>query len=45
MRDPGTGWIPPDARDYERLTATSEAAIKVVMIRLILVRPAGQPSR
>jgi hypothetical protein len=34
----------PD-RDYERLTATSEAVIKVVMIRLMLVRFAGQPSR
>ncbi|WP_424863914.1 transposase [Streptomyces sp. MMS24-I29] len=33
------------ARDYERLTATSEAMIKVAMIRLMLVRLAGQPSR
>ncbi|MGW7698057.1 transposase [Kitasatospora sp. NPDC054768] len=33
------------ARDYERLTATSEALIKVAMIRLMLVRLAGQPSR
>ncbi|WP_456303017.1 hypothetical protein [Streptomyces mirabilis] len=33
------------ACDYERLTATSEAMIKVAMIRLMLVRLAGQPSR
>ncbi|MGW3661487.1 hypothetical protein ACWD6R_40420 [Streptomyces sp. NPDC005151] len=33
------------ARDYERLTAASEAMIKVAMIRLMLVRLAGQPSR
>ncbi|MFE7429678.1 transposase, partial [Streptomyces sp. NPDC057545] len=33
------------ARDYERLTATSEAMIKVAVIRLMLVRLAGQPSR
>jgi hypothetical protein len=32
------------ARDYERLTATSEAMIKVAMIRLMLVRLAGQSS-
>ncbi|MEU1941052.1 IS5 family transposase [Streptomyces sp. NPDC020125] len=33
------------ARDYERLTATSEAMIKIAMIRLMLVRLAGQSSR
>ena len=33
------------SRDYERLTATSEAMIKVAMIRLMLVRLAGQPAR
>ncbi|MDK0523474.1 transposase [Streptomyces sp. ML-6] len=33
------------ARDCERLAATSEAMIKVAMIRLMLVRLAGQPSR
>ncbi|NXY94168.1 IS5 family transposase [Streptomyces sp. BR123] len=33
------------ARDYERLTATSEAMVKVAMIRMMLVRPAGQSSR
>ena len=30
------------ARDYERLTATSEAMIKVAMIRLMATRLAGQ---
>jgi transposase len=42
------GWLVRNrrlARDYERLTATSEAMIKVAMIRLMLVRLAGQPSR
>ncbi|MFF3876627.1 transposase, partial [Streptomyces sp. NPDC001978] len=33
------------ARDYERLTATSEAMIKAAMIRLMLVRLAGQSPR
>ncbi|MGW3661402.1 IS5 family transposase [Streptomyces sp. NPDC005151] len=33
------------ARDYERLTATSEAMIKVAIIRLMLVRLAGQSLR
>ncbi|WP_406503268.1 hypothetical protein [Streptomyces sp. NBC_01602] len=32
-------------RTPERLTATSEAVIKVAVIRLMLVRLAGQPSR
>lgn len=42
------GWLVRNrwlARDYERLTATSEAMIKVAMIRLMLVRLAGQSSR
>ncbi|MCX4734623.1 transposase [Streptomyces sp. NBC_01363] len=42
------GWLVRNrrlARDYEQLTATSEAMIKVAMIRLMLVRLAGQPSR
>ncbi|MER7694145.1 IS5 family transposase [Streptomyces sp. NPDC097610] len=42
------GWLVPNrwlARHYERRTATSEAMIKVAMIRLILVRLAGQSSR
>lgn len=42
------GWLVRNrrlARDYERLTATSEAMIKVAMIRLMLVRLAGQPLR
>jgi transposase len=42
------GWLVRNrrlARDYERLTATSEAMIKVAMIRLMLIRLAGQPSR
>lgn len=42
------GWLVRNrrlARDYERLTATSEAVIKVAMIRLMIVRLAGQPSR
>lgn len=42
------GWLVRNrrlARDYERLTATSEAMIKVAMIRLMLVRLTGQPSR
>ncbi|MBB5935576.1 transposase [Streptomyces zagrosensis] len=42
------GWLVRNrrlARDYERLSATSEAMIKVAMIRLMLVRLAGQPSR
>ncbi|MGX1895606.1 transposase [Streptomyces anulatus] len=41
------GWLVRNrrpARDYERLTATSEAMIKVAMIRLMLVRLAGQPT-
>jgi transposase len=39
------GWLVRNrrlARDYERLTATSEAMIKVAMIRLMLVRLARQ---
>jgi hypothetical protein len=42
------GWLVRNrrpARDYERLTATSEAMIKASMIRLMLVRLAGQSSR
>ena len=42
------GWLVRNrrlARDYERLTATSEAMIKVAMIRLMLVRLAGQAPR
>ncbi|MFJ1551994.1 hypothetical protein ACIPEK_46460, partial [Streptomyces sp. NPDC088246] len=42
------GWLVRNrrlARDYERLTATSEAMIKVAMIRLMLVRLAGQSLR
>src|SRR5882757_3267810 len=42
------GWLVRNrrlARDYERLTATSEAMIKVAMIRLMLVRLTGQPAR
>ncbi|MFE7245420.1 IS5 family transposase [Streptomyces sp. NPDC057580] len=42
------GWLVRNrrlARDYERLTATPEAMIKVAMIRLMLVRLTGQPSR
>uniref|UniRef100_UPI00374DFDE1 IS5 family transposase n=1 Tax=Streptomyces lonegramiae TaxID=3075524 RepID=UPI00374DFDE1 len=42
------GWLVRNgrlARDYERLTATSEAMIKVAMIRLMLVWFAGQSSR
>jgi transposase len=42
------GWLVRNrrlARDYERLTATSEAMIKVAMIRRMLVRLTGQPSR
>jgi hypothetical protein len=38
------GWLVRNrrpARDYERLTATSEAMIKAAMIRLMLVRLAG----
>ena len=30
------------ARDYERLTTTSEAMVKVAMIRLMATRLAGQ---
>jgi hypothetical protein len=33
------------ARDYERQTATSEAMTKAAMVRLMLVRLAGQSSR
>lgn len=39
------GWLVRNrrlARDYERLTATSEAMIKVAMIRLMTLRLAGQ---
>lgn len=39
------GWLVGNrrlARDYERLTATSEAMIKVAMIRLMATRLAGQ---
>jgi transposase len=42
------GWLVRNrrlARDYERLTATSEAMIKAAMIRLMLVRLAGQSPR
>jgi hypothetical protein len=42
------GWLVRNrrlARDYERLTATSEAMIKVAMIRLMLVRLTGRPAR
>jgi len=42
------GWLIRNrrlARDYERLTATSEAMIKVAMIRLMLVRLARQSPR
>jgi transposase len=42
------GWLVRNrrlARDYERLTATSEAMIKVAMIRLMLIRLAGQHSQ
>ena len=39
------GWLVRNrrlARDYERLTATSEAMIKIAMIRLMALRLAGQ---
>lgn len=39
------GWLVRNrrlARDYERLTATSEAMIKIAMIRLMAARLAGQ---
>lgn len=39
------GWLTRNrrlARDYERLTATSEAMIKIAMIRLMATRLAGQ---
>lgn len=39
------GWLVRNrrlARDYERLTATSEAMIKIAMIRLMAIRLAGQ---
>lgn len=42
------GWLVRNrrlARDYEWLTATFEAMIKVAMIRLMLVRLAEQPGR
>jgi transposase len=42
------GWLVRNrrlARDYERLTANSEAMIKVAMIRLMAIRLAGQPAR
>ena len=42
------GWLVRNrrlARDYERLTATSEAMVEVATIRLMLVRLAGQSSR
>jgi hypothetical protein len=42
------GWLVRNrrlARDYERLTATSEAMIKVAMIRLMLTRLARQSPR
>ena len=42
------GWLVRNrrlARDYERLTANSEAMIKVAMIRLMAIRLAGQTVR
>jgi transposase len=42
------GWLVRNrrlARDYERLTANSEAMIKVAMIRLMTIRLAGQTVR
>ncbi|MEU0156069.1 hypothetical protein ABZ071_30075, partial [Micromonospora fulviviridis] len=42
------GWLVRNrrlARDYERLTANSEAMIKVAMIRLMTIRLAGQNIR
>ncbi|GAA2845655.1 IS5 family transposase [Actinoplanes cyaneus] len=42
------GWLVRNrrlARDYERLTANSEAMIKVAMIRLMTIRLAGQAVR
>lgn len=42
------GWLVRNrrlARDYERLTANSEAMIKVAMIRLMTIRLAGQAIR
>ncbi|MEO3777670.1 hypothetical protein ABGB16_12645, partial [Micromonospora sp. B11E3] len=43
-----SGWLVRNrrlARDYERLTANSEAMIKVAMIRLMTIRLAGQTIR
>ena len=43
-----SGWLVRNrrlARDYERLTATSEAMVKVAMIRLMATRLAGQSVR
>ena len=42
------GWLVRNrrlARDYERLTANSEAMIKIAMIRLMTIRLAGQQVR
>ena len=42
------GWLVRNrrlARDYERLTATSEAMVKIAMIRLMATRLAGQSVR
>jgi transposase len=42
------GWLVRSrrlARDYERLTATSEAMIKIAMIRLMAARLAGETTR
>ncbi|MFF3656600.1 hypothetical protein [Streptomyces olivochromogenes] len=45
MPEPPDTFIPAMECPDERLTATSEAMIKVPMIRLMLVRLAGQSSR
>lgn len=42
------GWLVRSrrlARDYERLTANSEAMIKIAMIRLMAARLAGETTR
>jgi transposase len=42
------GWLVRNrrlARDYERLTTTSEAMVKIAMIRLMAIRLAGQNAR
>jgi hypothetical protein len=42
------GWLVRNrrlARDYERLTVTSETMIKIAMIRLMAVRLAGEQAR